>query len=272
MLFFMLSGNYPFMASRVDDFPKAVLRNPDWGRISGASPEANFICWKMLSKSEAERPSAAELLKDNWFAANGLSNSEYERRVGAAAARGLLQARERSRFERFVTRLVATQLDAGQQRMVNEAFQAFDTDKDGVVSKQELIRGLMMLGADKEEAQRVVDGLDVSRTGQISYTEFLAGVMDLRGMSEAERHNRLWLVWQQFSPDKNGLVRTGDVQAALAARGMTVAELPQAFLAQLQRGASGQMSFQDFQQLFNQDESYCIMNSLVRRGENETTI
>ena len=49
--------------------------------------------------------------------------------------------KERSSFERFVARLVATQMDAGQLKRINEAFRSFDVDKDGSLSREELVRG-----------------------------------------------------------------------------------------------------------------------------------
>jgi len=182
----------------------------------------------------------------------------------------LMQVKERTHFEKFVTRLVATQLDAGQLKRVNEAFSAFDADRDGTLSADELLRGLLMLGARPEEAQRTVAELDVGRTGRISYTEFLAGVVDLRQRGPEERDKLLWLAWKQFSPDKHGQVRTSDIQDALAARGMTVTEMPKGFLRQLSKkdpgGTSGVrvMSFQEFKALFQEDESCCMMGSFIR--------
>mmetsp|Transcript_17525 Transcript_17525/g.48045 ORF Transcript_17525/g.48045 Transcript_17525/m.48045 type:complete len:976 (-) Transcript_17525:25-2952(-) len=275
ILFYMLSGHLPFMASRLEDFPMVVAQEPKWQAISGASLEAQEICRHMLCKQEARRPSARALLGDRWFVMHGLMpEAGMTRRqsgfAGAAAAasalerqqlQGLLRVGERSRFEKFVGRLVATQLDAGQQRRVNEAFRAFDADKDGTLSCDELRRGLCMLGARMEDADQVVAELDVGKTGRISYTEFLAGVMDLRSRSPEERDKLLWLAWQQFVPDQNGLVKTSDIQDALAARGMTVAELPKTFLQQLRKGSSGSMSFEAFKDLFNGDESCCVMSS-----------
>lgn len=266
MLFFMLSGMYPFMAQRIEDFPRAVSQEPNWQLIGGASGEANWICFKMLCKAEADRPCAQELLSDRWFAINDLSGADgrdFER-----MGKMLMQVKERTQFEKFVTRLVATQLDAGQLRRVNEAFRAFDVDRDGTLSSDELLRGLLMLGAKPEEARRTVNELDVGRTGRISYTEFLAGVVDLRQRSPEERDKLLWLAWQQFSPDKRGLVKTSDIQDALAARGMTVTEMPKGFLQQLQRKEGGTagprtMKFEEFKALFQLDESCCMMGSFI---------
>ncbi|CAJ1368948.1 unnamed protein product, partial [Effrenium voratum] len=261
MLFFMLSGTYPFMAKRIEEFPAAVAKEPDWSRIGGASSEAQLVCFDMLCKREADRPSAQELLSNNWFrrlGIGGVSGQDIQK-----LGRGLLQVKERTSFERFVARLVATQMDAGQLKRINEAFRTFDVDKDGSLSREELIRGLTTLGAAPEDVQKVVDELDVGRTGRISYTEFLAGVTNLRHRSPQERDKLLRLAWQQFGPDQRGMVKTGNIQAALAARGLTVAELPKEFLKELRRGASGEISFEAFRNLFEADESCCVMSSLV---------
>lgn len=273
ILFYVLSGHFPFLAKRLEDFPKVVSQEPNWQLISGATAEGQYIVWRMLCKTEVGRPSAKELPGDRWFQCQGLAGDEST--GGASSAghpaanvasqhlRGLMKVKQRSQFEKFVARLVATQLDAGQLQRVNEAFRAFDADRDGALSCSELEKGLLMLGAKPEQARQVVEELDVGKTGRVSYTEFLAGVTDLRNRSPQERDKLLWLAWQQFNPDRRGMVRTSDVMDALAARGMTVAELPQAFLRQLRRGTTGEMTFEMFKSLFHGDESCSIMSSFM---------
>jgi len=266
MLFFMLSGSYPFRAARIQDFPQAVAKEPNWQEIGNASPHAQYICWHMLCKSEGHRPSAQSLLDNEWFKFHGLA-SEGQSAVLLNMGQDLLNIRERSHFEKFVGRLVATQLDAGQLKQVNEAFRAFDADNDGTLSCNELCRGLVMLGATLEEARKVAQDLDVGQTGRISYTEFLAGVTDLSRKSSQERDELLWLAWLQFKPDKSGQVTTNNIQSALAARGMTVAEMPHSFMQQLRRDASGTMNFEEFKGMFEHGDQACtIMSSMVARG------
>jgi len=263
ILFQMLSGALPFNASRIEDFPQMLNHEPNWQMIGGASPQAQNICWRMLCKAEAARPNAQELLKDQWFAVHRLGGVDGAQMLDKHQIKNLIQVQERTYFEKFVARLVATQLDAGQQKRINEAFHAFDADKDGILHREELYRGLIMLGAKPDEATKVVNDLDVSGTGKISYTEFLAGVVDLRHKSATERSQLLWLAWQQFQPDEKGLVKTSAVQDALAARGLTVAELPKEFLAELRKGKTGEMEFEAFQKLFQCDQSHTLMTSFV---------
>jgi hypothetical protein len=47
-------------------------------------------------------------------------------------------------------------------------------------------QGLTTLGASAEEAQQVMEELDVGKTGRISYTEFLAGAWEHSGGRMAE--------------------------------------------------------------------------------------
>jgi serine/threonine protein kinase len=255
ILFYMLSGQYPFIANRIEDFPKAVAKEPPWQVIGGASAEVQHLCRWMLCKTEAGRPGAQELLGDRWFSSRGLGVDNLPA-LNRRHYQGLMEVAQRSHFEKFVSRLVATQLDAGQQKRVNEAFRAFDTNKDGVLSFEEIRQGLVKLGASDDSARQVADELDVGKSGNVSYTEFLAGVMDLRSRNPKERDRFLWLAWQQFSPDERGVVKIHAVQDALAARGLTVAEMPKEFLRQLHRGATGDFHFEDFRSLFQADESY----------------
>merc|ERR1712129_559096 len=105
ILFFMLSGQYPFIASRIEDFPKAVAKEPKWEVIGGASPEVQQICRRMLCKSEAGRPLAQELLGDQWFTSRGLGTESIPN-LHADHYRRLMEAPKRSHFEKFVCRLV----------------------------------------------------------------------------------------------------------------------------------------------------------------------
>ncbi|CAE8694230.1 unnamed protein product, partial [Polarella glacialis] len=124
-------------------------------------------------------------------------------------------------------------MDASSQKSVNEAFRAFDTDGDGHLSREELRQGLLQFGASPERVDEVVNELDVGKTGQVSYTEFLAGIINLRGKQPEEQDRLLAIAWEQFRPDASGTVKVSAIQDALATRGMTVADMPEGFLAAL---------------------------------------
>jgi len=261
MLFFLLSGRHPFMAQSVKEFPKAVQADPDWGMMGGATEEAQRICKWMLQKQEHLRPTAPQALKDRWFSNMGHDSQSVE--LDKGQVNSLLSVGHRTEFEKFVTRFVATQIDASQQKSVNDAFRAFDTDNDGLLSREELLSGLGQFGASQEVALQVVNELDVGSTGQVSYTEFLAGVINLRGKRPEEQDKLLWIAWEQFNPDENGNVQVGDIQNALAARGMTVADLPEGFLTGLRNKSTNALTFEQFKECMTlHDNSGRVMKLL----------
>lgn len=268
MLFFLLSGRLPFMAQRVEDFPGQVNNvEPDWAKMGGASPEAHTLCRKMLAKRWDMRPSAQNALKERWFMSCGLAAEATTPQIARFQLDALMKVNQRSEFEKFVTRLVATQVDTSKFKDVNEAFAAFDIDGDGQLSRDELRQGLMRLNAPTDDVDLLFEELDVGQTGRISYTEFLAGVINLRGKKTEEQDRFLWIAWQQFSPDENGRVTTAAVQDALAARGMTVADLPEKFLQQLSRDAAGYMTFDSFKRLFGAESSTSVFENIADRGK-----
>lgn len=264
MMFYLLSGTLPFNAQRVEDFARMVAElEPDWARMAGATQEATDICKRMLAKREHMRPTAQAALKDRWFCTTGVTES-VGKLMSPKDVEGLMKVGERTQFEKFVTRLVATQVDASQQRKVNETFRAFDTDGDGTLSREELRNGLLELshGASRRDIDEAVDELDVGRTGRVTYTEFLAGFINLRSKKPEEQDRLLLIAWQQFSPDEDGRVKVSTIQDALATRGMTVADLPDKFMEALSRDATGEISFRDFKQLLSIDSSGNVLGTL----------
>mmetsp|Transcript_65563 Transcript_65563/g.158581 ORF Transcript_65563/g.158581 Transcript_65563/m.158581 type:complete len:100 (+) Transcript_65563:1-300(+) len=67
LVFYMLSGQYPFQPASPVDFPLALAGEVQWEQISGASPEGQEACRQMLCKAEADRPTAQLLLEHAWF-------------------------------------------------------------------------------------------------------------------------------------------------------------------------------------------------------------
>lgn len=265
MLFYLLSGRLPFMAKSIKEFLTAVQVEPDYGFIGGATDEAVDFCRSSLEKQEEKRPTAQEALKHCWFDAVGLCTGagNSASTLNRQQIKSLLNVGKRTELEKFVTRFVATQLEASEQINVNEAFLAIDCDGDGMLSLEEMRDGFVKhLGATPESAEEVARELDVGGTGKVSYTEFLAGVINLRSKRPEEQDKLLWLAWQQFMPDESGIVKASHIKDALAARGMTVADLPDGFLAAL-TDRSSQINFQSFKELLLQDSSGSVMRTLA---------
>jgi len=255
IVFFLLSGRLPYIAYRLEDFPKVLQQTPDWSVMDGATAEGKYFCSRLLQRKETNRPTARECLRDRWFTMMGFADGDRSPRALPSGfdVQDLMSYGQRTTFEKFIARLIATQLDASEQRHVNEAFRTFDSDGDGCLSREELSRGLQSIGASAQKAQQLVAELDVGKTGKISYTEFLAGCVNVKGKPAGEQDRLLWIAWQQFSPDEMGRVKKAAVMDALASRGLTVADMPEEFLLDM-GGASGHIMFEDFKVLLGMEQ------------------
>lgn len=262
MLFFLLSGRLPFVAREVKEFPQVIMKEPDWELMGGATPEAQAFCSKLLQKQEVDRINAQEALADRWFETMGLVGGTAASALDQAQIKALLTAGTRTEFEKFVTRFVATQVDASGQARVNEAFRALDADHDGLLSLQELREGLKAFGASAKVAEEAALALDVGKTGSVSYTEFLAGLISLRHKQPEEQDRLLMIAWQQFRPDGEGRVKANSIQDALATRGMTVADLPDGFIDALKSKSSESLSFAEFKDVLLKDSTGDVVKTL----------
>lgn len=254
MLFFMLSGRFPFHCQTPEEFAKATATlEPDWGFMGGASKEAHSLCKRLLIKSDTHRITARQAMQQAWFQKHDIHKSEKARcsqtPLNKAEMDSLVMLPQRAEFEKFLSRFVATQLDAGPQTRINNLFHALDYNGDGVIPIAFLANGLTELGIPSDLAEQVAKELDVAKRGRVSYTEFLAGFLDFQTRNPGELDDILRLAWHQFAPNENGQVKANDVQNALAARGMTVADLPNEFLLALRKDASGYLTFSWFKRL-----------------------
>jgi len=241
MLFLMLAGTQPFDAPSVPQIAQRIATvEPDWGLMGNASQEAHMLCQQMLSKAEGQRPSAAQALRQSWFFEHGLLQEQQKALQSAGlealAASVLDKFRKlhlRSDLAKFVARLLAPELRASERVAASEAFRALDTTGRGLISRGELQSWLTSMGGSDEDADHAINEINVSRTGMISYTEFLAAFLDFTTTTSEEQEEMMWVAWQTFHPDRNGRAKTNDIQDALEARGMTGVDIPGKLLAAL---------------------------------------
>jgi calcium-dependent protein kinase len=133
---------------------------------------------KSLLKSSPEaRPTANKALQNKWirkyFMAEGSSREDI--------FNGLMNLqifRTQMTLQKAVLSYIASQeLTKSEEERLKEAFDSIDKDKNGCISKEELIEGYKMMGRAEIRAQLdaeyVMTRLDMNRNGTIDYNEFL---------------------------------------------------------------------------------------------------
>lgn len=204
-MYFMLAGHPPFNGeSRKEIIDKILAGNPPYleeyfGKVSH---EAKDLLHKLLCLDPTARISASEALHHPWF-----KLCSEKPLVSKTDARLCLKKMERFHTQTLLQRAVfafmaSHQITGLEETKLKQVFTLFDADKDGQISKRELIKAYMMLYGDskkaKKAAQNIFDNIDLNGNCAIDYNgifliiiyiilEFLAANFEIqKALTEAK--------------------------------------------------------------------------------------
>jgi calcium-dependent protein kinase len=177
ILYIILCGYPPFSG----DDDKEIIENvkkgdyifdSDW---DGRSDAAKELIRKMLQMNPKKRISAADALKDPW-----ITNNNTKPVLKQSVLENLFNFHVNSRFRHAImTFMTSLLMSKAEKEELMTAFQALDTDGNGVLTIDELKEGYKKIYPtfNEEEielaVQTVVNNIDVNGSGQIDFTEFV---------------------------------------------------------------------------------------------------
>lgn len=176
IVYMMLCGEPPFFGSLHTKFDqirrcKYDLDQDVWNSIS---PTAKEFVQALLVKNPESRLSVKEALAHRWISRR---TDFWEAEVSPKVLKSLQHVTHISKFQRSCLLAMAWSLSVEEREKVRGTFLAMDGNKDGVVSLAELRKVLdehkIPLPDDFEETFAL---LDVMKTGELNYREFLAAV------------------------------------------------------------------------------------------------
>ena len=213
ILYILLSGDPPFNGP--DDasiYAKIANMNfsfPEkkWKNISNEAKDliSNMLC------PENERYDAKRVLKHKWFenASNkNLSDFNFDPKF-------LFQYQNSNYLKKLSLLFIASRLEDNEIKDLNEIFSAFDQDKDGQISIQELREGFLQLKSNhlgEQKINNLFKSIDVDKNNRIDYTEFLAATISEKNYLKRER---LFEAFCIFDKDGNGKITKEELMEVL---------------------------------------------------------
>jgi len=134
---------------------------------------------------------ASYALKDPWIRKYAKpKNSESEELKNSLD--GLRTFRTQMTFQKAVLAYIASQeLTKSEEKKLKDAFDFIDIDKNGIISREELVNAYLQLYNDEnlaiKEANRVMMRIDINQNGSIDYNEFLMANLAVQGILTPER-------------------------------------------------------------------------------------
>lgn len=234
VMFELLAGDVPFCAKSFDpkDWRALHKRGPRWDMVR-TSKLGRELCSKMLTFSEAERPTFAESVRHGWFAAP----SQTLKAVPAAALARLQEFAEQTALKRGLMLEIAARLPLNQADRIVKFFKAFDENQDGGISRDEMQNGFKRMGLkDPKLMDKLFQALDVDSDGILTLNEFSAGVLMLFNDLLEERFLALF---RKYDADGDGRLNRTELRefVANASHLPHTDKRPDDLLAELLQGA-----------------------------------
>ncbi|KAL0725815.1 hypothetical protein Bca4012_040414 [Brassica carinata] len=214
ILYILLCGVPPFWAESEQGVAHAILRGiidfkrEPWPNISET---AKNLVRQMLEPDPKRRLTAKQVLEHPW-----IQNAKKAPNVplGDVVKSRLKQFSVMNRFKRKALRVIAEFLSSQEVENIKEMFNKMDTDKDGIVSIEELKAGLRDFGTQlaESEVQMLIEAVDTKGKGTLDYGEFVAVSLHLQKVANDEHLRK---AFSYFDKDGNGYILPEELCEAL---------------------------------------------------------
>eukprot|EP00877_Chromochloris_zofingiensis_P003189 jgi/Chrzof1/12871/Cz07g10120.t1 len=191
----LLTGRFPFWDDvrneTLSDVWKAILSqeiNWDASELQSLSSAARDFLERLLQRNPVMRPCAADALELPWVKDEGAAS---EAPLNGSVVQRLQRFATYTHLKQVVLGMITEEMRArGQAISLNSAlqdlFSAYDTDRSGSISFEELTDGLKRHGyvVTESEVRQLMEKMDMDHDGNVGGVEFLATLIDWQQMMQ----------------------------------------------------------------------------------------
>ena len=251
ILYILLSGDPPFngpsdiaiykkIAQMDFDFPEAK-----WANISD---EAKDLIKHMIAP-ENERYNARQVMEHKWMNIvnqDNLANLNFDPSF-------LVNYAKSNIFKKMTLLFIASRLEDNEINHLKKLFEAFNLQKDGQISYQELKKGLKELKCCRisdEELCELFKSIDVDQNGKIDYTEFLAATIQKKIYLQEEK---LFEAFCTFDKDDCGKIKKEELMSVLNADPQQEGEIEK-IIKEVDKTGEGSIDYKEFLEIMGYDD------------------
>ena len=254
ILYMLLSGEIPFkgrtkqailsqIASGTYDF-----LGKEWDHVSQKAK--NFVK-KLMTFNPNDRLSAEEALMDSWI--TDTIKEEKDLVLAENALNGLRTYRaEKKLQEAFWTFISSYFARNDEKNEFLKVFKALDTNGDGTLSKDELLKGFKEVapfGYKEEDIDQIMKAADSNGNGVIDYSEFVAATIQRRAIME---NNRLEEIFKYFDKDGSGAITMDEIKELFNPGQKNIDDKKwKALLKEIDQNGDQEISYAEFKELIS---------------------
>ena len=256
IFYILLCGYPPFNGETDEDIYDAVLSGKfefpeeDWSEISD---EAKNLIKKMLTKDVKKRISALDSMQEPWFK-NNEEKTSYDKKLAKNVLSNMKKFKKHRTLEKTIISFIINQLVKKDERHeLEKQFKDWDTNGDGVLSKEEIINGYRKTygTVDENEIENMIKSIDLDGNGVIDYNEFLACSIN---KDKILRNDNLKICFNEFDTDGSGKISVDEISAIFKRGNNQNEDEMEQFknmIKQADENGDGEISFEEFQDIMN---------------------
>ncbi|OMJ69064.1 hypothetical protein SteCoe_33317 [Stentor coeruleus] len=220
LLYIILCGNPPFTGKAKHEIFNSIQRseyNFSSKCWSGISEKAKDLIRKLLVSDPRDRISINDALKHPWLSVSIPQTPTREESAEYIA--NLSQFKSSQKLKKTFLRYISSHFIVGEEREeLLKLFNFLDLDKNGMISRVELKRGMLKLFGKRfksidKEIDRIVNECDLDRSGDLSFNEFVIAAL---GQHKLITQSRMEAVFKSIDLDNNGFIEVHELRDALS--------------------------------------------------------
>ena len=254
ILYILLCGYPPFNANKDTEITRKIksgafsFPQEDWYNISDL---AKNLINKMLKVDPKQRPTAADLLNDEWFQTYVQKPNFQTINSRALQQLKLFKSDYRLQSEVLLFFVNTYDIKREKQRFL-QIFQEIDVDHNGYISKDELKAAFERLGEldmSEDALDAIMEKVDFDQNGGLDFTEFLVANVDYKHSLNRENMRQIFKI---IDLDGNGFINQEELEEFFHSNQGEQDDLIKQIIKEVDKNGDGVISFSEFEVMMKQ--------------------